>query len=229
MTNGAQAPAELADRLDALQAAVAALEKQIGRAGREQLKANALAETQAERLAATVEALRAAEARREAELVAAQQQARAAVAEARLEVARSMLPALDGIDEAIRAGRATLEHGARREAPSELLQRLLLGNGAAEGPGGGASQAALAAWLDGLTIVRRRLLDALAAEGLTPIAAEGRPFDPRLHIAVEVVTASAPPGTVLQEIRRGFAAGARVVRHAEVAVAGDASPREAQA
>ena len=70
-------------------------------------------------------------------------------------------------------------------------------------------------------MVRRRLLDALAAEGVTLIAAEGQPFDPRRHIAVEVVAAAAPSGTVMQEIRRGFVVGTRVLRHAEVAVAGD--------
>lgn len=210
-----QPPADLAARIDALQAAVAALEKQIARAGREQLRANALAETQAERLAAAMAALGAAEERREAELG----QARAQAADARLDVVRAILPAVDGLDEAIRAGRRTLEHHGGEEPPAELLRRLLFGPAepAAESP----LRDALAAWLEGLLIVRRRLLDALAAEGVAPIAAEGGPFDPRRHIAVEVVAAAAPPGTVIHEIRRGFVAGERVIRHAEVAVAGE--------
>jgi molecular chaperone GrpE len=207
---------DLAARIDALQAAVAALEKQIGRAGREQLKANALSETQAERLAAALEALRAAEERHEAQIVADRQQAQSAVSEARLAVARAMFPALDGLDEAIRAGRATLDHAARHEPADALLRRLLLGDAEAD-----TLRAALDAWLGGLGMVRRRLLDALAAEGVTLIAAEGQPFDPHRHIAVEVIAADAPPGTVVQEIRRGFMASARVLRHAEVAVVGE--------
>lgn len=228
MTAREQAP-DLAARIDALQAAVAALEKQIGRAGREQLKANALAETQADRLAAALEALRAAEERREAELAAAHAQAQAAVAEARLAVARGLFPTLDGLDEAIRAGRATLAHSAWREPPSTLLRRLLLGG--AEGEErreADRMRPALDAWLEGLVLVRRRLLDALAAEGVAPIPAEGQPFDPRRHIAAEVVAADAPPGTVVQEIRRGFASGARVLRHAEVAVAGEPQQQREQ-
>jgi molecular chaperone GrpE len=207
---------DLAARIDALQATVAALEKQIGRAGREQLKANALSETQAERLAAALEALHAAEERHEAQIVADRQQAQAAVSDARLAVARAMFPAIDGLDQAIRAGRATLDHAARHEPAEALLRRLLLSATEAD-----PLHAALDAWLGGLAMVRRRLLDVLAAEGVTLIVAEGQPFDPRRHIAVEVVASDAPPGTVVQEIRRGFMASARVLRHAEVAVVGE--------
>jgi molecular chaperone GrpE len=211
---------ELAARIEALQAAVAALEKQVGRAGREQLKANALAEAQAERLEAALEALRAAESRRESELRAERERAQAAADAARLELARAVLPAVDGLDEALRAGRASLEHAASQEAPAALLRRLLLGEDTA--PADAALRGALESWLAGLEMVRRRLLDALATAGVTPIAAEGQPFDPRLHNAVEVADAAGvAPGTVVQEIRRGFMAGERVLRHAEVAVAGE--------
>jgi molecular chaperone GrpE (heat shock protein) len=220
LTTREQVPTELAARIDALQATVAALEKQIGRAGREQLKANALTETQAERMAATLATLQASEARREAELVAAREHNQTAMAEARLAVVRAMFPVLDGLDEAIRAGHATLAHAARRESAAALLRRLLLGAVDAEDRREAeALHTALDAWLGGLTMVRRRLLDALAAEGVTLIAAEGQPFDPRRHIAVEVVVAAAPSGTIMQEIRRGFVVGTRVLRHAEVAVA----------
>jgi molecular chaperone GrpE len=215
MTAQEQTHAGLEARVDALQATVAALEKQIGRAGREQLRANALAETQAERLAAALEALRAAEARHAGEL-------EAAAAEARLGLARAMLPAVDGLDEAIRAGELTLAHHAAEEPADVLLRRLLHGG---PPPEAAALRGAMRAWLEGLALVRRRLLDALAAEGITPIAAAGGPFDPRRHIAVEVVPA-APAGMVLQELRRGFVAGERVLRHVEVAVAGEPRPKD---
>jgi molecular chaperone GrpE len=206
-------------RIDGLQVAVAALEKQVGRAGREQLKANALAETHAERLTEALAALRAVEDRHEAELRAAHEQTQEAVVEARLAMARAIFPALDGLDEALRAGQATLAHAARPEAPDDLLRRLLFDAAPAAPPD--PLRVALAAWLDGLTMVRRRLLDTLVAEGVTPIAAEGQPFDPRLHLAVEVVSNAAPPGTVVAVVRRGFVAGTRILRHAEVSVAAD--------
>lgn len=219
MTTREQEAPELLARIEGLQAALAALEKQVGRAGREQLRANALAETQSEHLAEALAALRAAEERHAAELRAAREQAEAAVSEARLAVARAIFPAIDGLDEAMRAGEATLAHAAAPQAPDDLLRRLLLGDAPQAAPD--PLRAALAAWLDGLAMVRRRLLDTLAAEGVTPIPAEGLPFDPRHHLAVEVIAANAPPGTVVAVVRRGFVAGARVLRHAEVAVAAE--------
>lgn len=215
------APPNLAARIDALQATIVALEKQIGRAGREQLKANVLSETQADLLAAAIESLRAAEERHATEIVADRQRVHAAVSDARLAVSRAMFPAIDGLDEAIRAGRATLGHAARRESADALLRRLLLGTSESDAHREvDVLHAALDAWLGGLAMVRRRMLDALAAEGVTTIEAKGQPFDPRHHIAVEVVAANVSSGTVLQEIRRGFVVGTRVLRHAEVSVAG---------
>src|SRR5919109_4061980 len=49
------------EELATVREALAALEKQIGRSGREQFKANTLAETQAAQLAAALDALRAAD------------------------------------------------------------------------------------------------------------------------------------------------------------------------
>jgi molecular chaperone GrpE len=78
----------------------------------------------------------------------------------------------------------------------------------------------LRAWLQGLTFVRQRLLDALAAEGVRPIPALGLPFDPVLHLAIQAVpSTNQPAGTVVSEIRRGYTISGRVLRHAEVAVA----------
>lgn len=98
-----------ADQADALREGLAAIEKQLSRIGREQLKANTLAEAQAERLDAALEALRQAGERRESDLAALRAQNQASLATARLDVVRAILPALDGIDEALRAGERLLE------------------------------------------------------------------------------------------------------------------------
>jgi molecular chaperone GrpE len=81
--------------------------------------------------------------------------------------------------------------------------------------------AAIDAWVTGLTFVRKRLLDVLAAADVRPISATGQPFDPQQHVAIGVVPANEehPPGTVAEELRRGYLAGERVLRHAEVLVA----------
>lgn len=219
--------------LAALRETVATLEKQIGRSSREQFKANTMAEAQAERLSTALEALRAADTRCEAELAAQRERAQAAQAEARLEVIRALLPALDGLDEALRSGRQVLQQSAarRNRTPNTGRQtsggwlRALLARPAQPADAGQGAETlheSLDAWLAGLTFVRRRMLDALAAAGVVPIEAEGRPFDPRYHIAVEVAPAAGmAPGTITQELRRGYLAGERVLRHAEVAVTRD--------
>lgn len=228
MSNEVSLDIALAARLDSLQTTVAGLEKQLARAGREQLKANALAEAQAERLEGALAALRVADERRASELADERQRGRVALSEARLDVVRAVLPVLDGLDDALRAGRASLSYGGRANPPTStdaLLQQLLLGSAeTAQPPRREPLRANLEAWLVGLEMVRRRLLDALAAEGVMPIESEGQPFDPRRHVAVEVIASDAVPGTVLQELRRGFVAGERILRHAEVGVAGQRKP-----
>ncbi len=58
---------------------------------------------------------------------------------------------------------------------------------------------------------------------MRPIDAAGLPFDPQRHVALGVAPASAaqPAGTVTEELRRGYLAGERVLRPAEVIVASD--------
>jgi molecular chaperone GrpE len=230
------ARSELASLHDAL----LGLDKQIGRAGREQLKANSIAEAQAAQLAAALEQLRAADARREAELKALCEQSRGARAAARLELAQDLLPVLDGLDEALRAARPLLaaarQHTADRAPAAEAdeepelggwLRWLLGGPPSAESPQHDALrqvaelEAGLVSWLAGLAFIRQRLLDVLAAEDVRPIAATSQPFDPNYHLAMGVAAATEdhPAGTVVEELRRGYLAGERILRHAEVIVA----------
>ncbi len=58
---------------------------------------------------------------------------------------------------------------------------------------------------DGVTMIQGKLLKLLEQEGVTPIEAVGKPFDPYKHEAVmEIETAECPPGTVVEEIRKGY-------------------------
>ena len=62
---------------------------------------------------------------------------------------------------------------------------------------------------------------------MRPISAIGQPFDPQQHVAIGVAPANEdyPAGTVVEELRRGYLAGERVLRHAEVLVAASEEQR----
>jgi molecular chaperone GrpE len=76
------------------------------------------------------------------------------------------------------------------------------------------------AWAGGIVAIDRKLRLLLDSEGLTPIEAVGKPFDPREHEAVtQETTTAVPDGTVTQELQRGYRIRDRVLRPAMVAVA----------
>ncbi|CAN5619044.1 nucleotide exchange factor GrpE [soil metagenome] len=74
-------------------------------------------------------------------------------------------------------------------------------------------------WTEGIVAIDRKLRLLLESEGVTPIAAEGRPFDPREHEAVVQEESDVPEGTVTAELQRGYRIRDRVLRPAMVAVA----------
>ena len=75
-------------------------------------------------------------------------------------------------------------------------------------------------WAEGIWVIDRKLRQLLESEGLAPIEAEGKPFDPHEHEAIAQQPSSAvPDGTVLSEIQRGYRVRDRVLRPAMVIVA----------
>ena len=75
-------------------------------------------------------------------------------------------------------------------------------------------------WIEGIVAIDRKLRQLLESEGLTPIEAEGHPFDPHQHEAVvQEETSSVAEGTVTSELQRGYRIRDRVLRPAMVAVA----------
>lgn len=75
-------------------------------------------------------------------------------------------------------------------------------------------------WLEGFSLIQRKLAGTLERQGITPIVAEGEPFDPALHQAVIMEEADGvPSGTVLQELQKGYLLDGRVLRPAMVKVA----------
>jgi len=77
------------------------------------------------------------------------------------------------------------------------------------------------AFRSGVLLIRERLWRTLQKEGLETIDALGAQFDPDLHEAVaQRPSDKKPPGTVLEVTVPGYRLKGRVLRHAQVVVAG---------
>jgi len=74
--------------------------------------------------------------------------------------------------------------------------------------------------LEGVELVHRELLGALAKHGVEEIEAEGVPFDPAVHEAMaQTPSETAPPNTVIQVFEKGYRLRDRLLRPARVVVA----------
>lgn len=72
----------------------------------------------------------------------------------------------------------------------------------------------------GMELIYQRTFESLKKLGLEPIEAEGKPFDPNVHHAVEMVNSSdAPDHTVLADLQRGYNFKGRLLRPSMVKVA----------
>ena len=185
------------------------LEQEIRKLGKTQYKANMLTESQADRLQSALQSLREQRSREEQALEALIE---TEVAEAKQAWLSALLPTLDGLDAAIANGKQYLAQRDKVAQSGRLKpeQTYLVSP---------ADRAKLANWLDGLRMVRERLLSMLEAEGVTPIPTVGHKFDPYQHVAVEKITADdGAPGVIAAEERRGYRTPAGVLRYAEVVV-----------
>ena len=109
---------------------------------------------------------------------------------------------------------------AIKYANSSLLERLVgiidnfeLGLAAANEPGADSPI------YSGMVLVQKQLNDLLAENGLEPIEAEGKPFDPNLHEAIAHEPGDqVPEGIVLRQVRRGYRFKDRLLRPSRVVV-----------
>jgi molecular chaperone GrpE len=73
---------------------------------------------------------------------------------------------------------------------------------------------------DGVELIDRQFHDVLTRIGVEPITAQGQPFDPNLHQAIQMVeSAEVPDHHVIDELQRGYRLRDRVLRAAMVRVA----------
>jgi molecular chaperone GrpE len=185
--------------------------QELKRLGKAQFKANALQEAALDQLRQAMNQLTALE----------EEAQRRAQADALHDLLAALLPVVDGLEAALDSGERLLARAAEdstdRWAARHLSQgpdqeqasRLVLQS----------DRALMVAWLDGLRLVRQRLLALLADAGVEPIPTVGQPFDPYLHRAVGTATDGAhPPGAVVTEQRQGYTGPRGVLRYAEVIV-----------
>jgi molecular chaperone GrpE len=192
-----------------LSAALEELRSEVRKLGKAQFKANAMVEDQSARWEQVIAEAQAAQGE-QAQLVERVAEERVAARER--ELLDAFLPALDGLESAIASGRRYLEIRDRAASVPDITaaQALLVSP---------ADRAVLAGWLDGLRLVRERMLAILEAGGVTPIPTVGHPFDPYLHVAVGTTTqGEGPAGTIVAEEQRGYRCPAGVLRYAEVIV-----------
>jgi molecular chaperone GrpE len=72
---------------------------------------------------------------------------------------------------------------------------------------------------EGVELTLKGLMDTLEKEGLESVKALGEPFDPNFHEAVsELQDNSVKPGTVIQELQKGYTLNERLIRPAMVIV-----------
>ena len=109
---------------------------------------------------------------------------------------------------------------AVKYANSSLLERLVtiidnfeLGLAAAK------EQSADSPIYSGMILVQKQLNDLLAENGLQPIEAEGKTFDPNVHEAIaHEPSDQIPEGIVLRQARRGYRFKERLLRPSRVVV-----------
>jgi molecular chaperone GrpE len=71
-------------------------------------------------------------------------------------------------------------------------------------------------WVDGMKLIYRKFQSIMEAQGITPIEAVGKPFDPSIHEAVSQIEGQ--EGMVMEEIQKGYILRDRVLRPSMVVV-----------
>lgn len=75
---------------------------------------------------------------------------------------------------------------------------------------------------EGLEMIKKHFLEILFSEGVSPIKSVGEPFDPYFHEAVLREEDSAcPPGTIVEELQKGYIMQERVLRASKVKVSAE--------
>jgi molecular chaperone GrpE len=114
-------------------------------------------------------------------------------------LAKELLPAVDNLDRALEAARATIAAGPQGQTAAD--------NGTAT-------------LVSGIKLVHEDVIAALARAGIERFSPEGERFDPQQHEAIaQQPVEGAESGTVVEVYQRGYRLGDVVIRPARVVVA----------
>jgi molecular chaperone GrpE len=72
--------------------------------------------------------------------------------------------------------------------------------------------------IQGLGLIRSQLEDVVHRKGLKPIEALGQQFDPVFHEIVEEIDGNESPGTIVEEVIKGYELNGKVIRPSKVKV-----------
>jgi len=187
------------------------IRQEVRKLGKAQYKANTLVEGQATRWQATADQLSVIQAEN-SQLV--QKIAQQTAGENRQVLLEALLPAIDSVEQALLSGYGYLHQRDLQAIEQELFptQYQPLANA--------QDRDALAGWLNGLRLVRERLLNLLAQDGVVRIATVGEPFNPYLHVAVGTIPTDVPEehNQIASEQKTGYQSAQGVFRYAEVTV-----------
>lgn len=73
-------------------------------------------------------------------------------------------------------------------------------------------------WGSGVGLIHKKLLRALAGQGLQPMESTGEAFNPDLHEAVTEILNPEMAGKVVDTIEKGYTLNGKIIRHAKVVV-----------
>ena len=73
-------------------------------------------------------------------------------------------------------------------------------------------------WNNGIGLVQKKLLQALASQGLQPMESTGKDFNADLYEAVTEIPAPEMKGKVVDTVEKGYTLNGRIIRHAKVVV-----------
>ena len=173
------------------------LTDQIRKLAKGQFKINTLQESQLAQHEKTLDNFEQLLERQDRQIVELSQHREQAIEAAQLELIKSLLPVLDGLDAAFETGR---RQALALSLPREALQ-------------------AAVGWLDGVRLARLRFLDLLETYNVRQIPTVGHPFDPHYHVAVSTDSSGLmPDGIITEQDLPGYATPDQVLRFAEVVV-----------
>jgi molecular chaperone GrpE len=72
--------------------------------------------------------------------------------------------------------------------------------------------------IQGLELIKTQLEDILRKKGLKIIKAIGEPFNPQFHEILEEIEGEGPPGTIIEEVIRGYELNGKVIRPSKVKI-----------